>query len=370
MKVRPRSSGVSVCNPPRGRLEIPARMTAVLSLRRAAWLLVPSLLLAGCEKPKITSYRVPKEQTAPKSSPHGHDAATIPSRPRPKVEWDLPSGWKEIESRVGLATFAIVGEAGAQAQVNVTPLPPMSGKEALIINMWRSQVGQAELNEADAARQLTSVEVGGETGKMFEVAGKSDGRDKPQRIITAMVHHPDASWFYKIAGDDAVVIAEKPKFLEFLKSIRIKEVPVTEAAAVESEAPSSFNWKVPPDWKSIAPGQMQNAKFSVPANGAARAEVSVSIFGTDTGGTAGNITRWRRQIGLPDVSEAEAVNLAKPLDPHLAGAMLLDMTNAGKRLVGAIVPRGGKWYFYKLLGDEAAVAPQKDAFVAFVKSEP
>ena len=46
------------------------------------------------------------------------------------------------------------------------------------------------------------------------------------------------------------------------------------------------------------------------------------------------------------------------------------MTNNGKRLIGAIVPRGSQWFFYKLLGDEAAVAAQRDAFVAFVKSEP
>ena len=61
---------------------------------------------------------------------------------------------------------------------------------------------------------------------------------------------------------------------------------------------------------------------------------------------------------------------ATPLDPKLPGAMLVDVTNVPKRLVGAIVPRGSRWFFYKLTGDAEAVAPEKDAFAAFARSEP
>ena len=46
------------------------------------------------------------------------------------------------------------------------------------------------------------------------------------------------------------------------------------------------------------------------------------------------------------------------------------MTNNNKRLVGAIVPRGGRYWFYKLLGDAEAVAPERDAFVALAKAAP
>jgi hypothetical protein len=64
------------------------------------------------------------------------------------------------------------------------------------------------------------------------------------------------------------------------------------------------------------------------------------------------------------------MKLATPLDPAISRATLVDMTNSGKRLIGAIVPRDGQWFFYKMMGDESAVAPQKDAFVAFAKSNP
>jgi hypothetical protein len=46
------------------------------------------------------------------------------------------------------------------------------------------------------------------------------------------------------------------------------------------------------------------------------------------------------------------------------------MTNSPTRLVGAVVPRGGRYWFYKLSGDAEAVAFEKEAFVAFAKSQP
>ena len=38
--------------------------------------------------------------------------------------------------------------------------------------------------------------------------------------------------------------------------------------------------------------------------------------------------------------------------------------------LASIVPRDGGYWFYKLVGDAEAVAPEKEAFVAFAKSQP
>jgi hypothetical protein len=60
----------------------------------------------------------------------------------------------------------------------------------------------------------------------------------------------------------------------------------------------------------------------------------------------------------------------------LPGAVVVDLTGTDSktsqpaRMIGAIVPRDGKWYFYKLLGHPDAVGPQKEAFVAFAKATP
>ena len=189
------------------------------------------------------------------------------------------------------------------------------------------------------------------------------------RIVTAVVHRSDASWFYKLSGDAAVVESTKPVFIEFLKSIQVKEAVATsgEAAAAAESKP---NWRVPQQWKELPAGQMQLAKFAVPDRSGAKAEVFVSVFPNDTGGALANVNRWRKQIGLDEVQQSELNRLVSSLDPAQPDAILVDMTNSSKRLLGAIVPREGRYWFYKLHGDAAAVTPEKDAFVAFARTQP
>ena len=327
-------------------------------------------LLAGCGREDIQVYTAPKDQLAAAAAP-----MTIRTPPiaRPDLSWKLPAGWREAGAgQMSLANFTIAGGAGQEAQVSITPLPLMTGREALIVNMWREQVGLEALPDEEVTKQFQSVEIGAEKANLFEITGKGKDSAGPLRIITAMVHRNDSSWFYKLSGDAALVDAQKPAFLEFLKSIQISQAaapaPAAEVAAA-SDSPKR-SWTVPPQWKELPAGQMQTAKFAVPEREGAKAEVSVSIFPSDTGGTLANVNRWRRQIGLGEVDEAGLAPIVSPLDPARPEARLIDMTNNNKRLLGAIVPREGRYWFYKLLGDAAAVAPEKDAFIAFAKSKP
>ncbi|MDB6108701.1 MAG: hypothetical protein JWR69_451 [Pedosphaera sp.] len=329
-----------------------------------------TLAFIGCRREEIQVYRAPKDALPPQTQTAevAHDAAReTKTRPRPQVSWKLPPGWKEgSPNQISLASFNIAGPQNQQAQVNITELANFSGRDGQIVNMWRNQVGLEPLSNEDALKQLQAVEVSAEKGNLFEVSGTN--KDGPFSILTAFVHHPDGSWFYKLAGDVALVQAQKPVFIEFLKSIQIKETASTEPD--EPAAQGKLGWTVPAGWKAVAPGDMQVARFSTPQKGNASAEVFVSIFPSDTGGTFANVTRWRKQIGLAPVEEKDLASLVAPLDPSTPGAILVDLDNKGKRLIGAIVPRDGKYWFYKLLGDAEAVGPEKESFIAFAKSKP
>lgn len=341
------------------------------------------VVAAGCgrEEPKV--YRVPKETAAApptQGMPHGHPGINVA---KPKLAWTLPAGWEEAGAgSMSLANFNLTGQNGQQAQVSVTPLHGLAGKEVPIVNMWRHQVGLPELTEDQVKQQLQDVDIAGEPGKMFEVTGKPDGASSPLRIVTAMVHRPDASWFYKLQGDAELVEAQKPAFVSFLKSVKISEASPTEAAVVAvppEAAPAApatsgavAESKTPAGWKSVPPGSMQTAKFLMPEQGTAKAEVTVSVFPNSTGGTLANVNRWRGQIGLAAIGEAELAKIVTRLDDKNPEVVLVDMTNpdSKRQMIGAIVPRDGQWFFYKLMGDADAVAPQKEAFAAFAKSEP
>jgi len=340
------------------------------------------IAIAGCGREEIKTYRVAKEQPrqltvqSDEAPPPAHaDVETL----KPQLSWTLPAGWKEgAPTRMSVATFTIAGPNGTEANVNVTPLRSFSGKEVQIVNLWRGQIGLAEISAEEAAKQLKPVDIGGEPGKLFELTAEAANAKSPARIVTAMVHRQDASWFYKLVGDSELVEAQKPAFIEFLKSIKVSEVPAAEVAVVktsqtETPAATTSKWKTPLDWKEVAPGQMQVAKFSVPDKGAAKADVTISVFPSSTGGSLANVNRWRGQVGLPPVDETELPKLITKLDEKNSDSILADMSGTsvktGKpaRLIGAIVPRDGQWFFYKLMGDPDAVAAQKDAFVSFAK---
>ena len=339
-------------------------------------------MLTGCGREEVKVYRVAKPEPTPGESPHaGHTASEMPDghpeiqRAKPQLAWTLPAGWSVAPaSRMSLANFTIAGTAGQEAQVTVTPLAGLEGKEVAIVNMWRQQVGQTELTPEEVAGSLQPVEIAGAPGKMFEVTGKAEATARPMRIVTAMAHRPDASWFYKLQGDAELVEAQKPAFVAFLKSIKITETPAASpepvASAAAGDSATASKWNAPADWKAVPPGQMQVAKFTVPDKDSAKADVAISVFPNSTGGTLANVNRWRNQIGLPPATEGDLAQLTKPLDEKNPDAFLVDMTNSNnnRQLIGAIVPRGGQWYFFKLLGDADAVAPQKEAFTKFLQT--
>jgi hypothetical protein len=287
----------------------------------------------------------------------------------PQPEWTLPAGWREQRpGEMSVASFAVAGNSGQEAEVSIMPMPLMAGRESIIVNVLREQIGQELLSEEEAQKQFQTVEIGGEPGSLFEMTGQHISQ--AQRTVTAMAHRPDASWFFKLSGDAALVEAQKPVFLEFLKSIRIKAIPASETVHASPGQTAKFNWQVPAQWKALPAGDMQVARFTLPERGGAKAEVFVSVFGSDTGGTLANVNRWRREIGLSEVDDAGLPQLVSPLDPADPTTKLIDFTNNNRRLVAAIVPRDGRYWFYKLRGDLEAVSPERDAFVAFVKSTP
>ncbi len=347
-----------------------------ISLRVLALAVV--VLGAGCQREEIQVYTVGKEVTRPmvaqSGNPHGGGmggSGMGAPRPRAQVSWTLPGGWKETGAgQMSVASFSIQGEGGTEAQVTITPLAKLGGRDADIVNMWREQVGLKPLERDEALKQFEKVEVGGESASMFQIEGAPVEGSTPAKIVTAIVHRDDASWFFKFAGDAALVTAQKPVFIEFLKSIRMKDAPSAASPAAASDPGSQPGWIVPSQWRQVAAGQMQVARFAVPERGGAKAEVFVSVFPNDTGGTLANVNRWRRQIGLGEIGEGELGPMVSPLDPASPGAILVEMVSDSKKLLGAVVPRDGSYWFYKLLGDAAAVTPEKEAFVAFAKSKP
>jgi hypothetical protein len=64
------------------------------------------------------------------------------------------------------------------------------------------------------------VEIGGDAGLLYEFAGRAVEDDQPRRILAAVLPLPGMAWFFKMTGDDALVLEQKPEFVAFLKSVK------------------------------------------------------------------------------------------------------------------------------------------------------
>ena len=115
------------------------------------------------------------------------------------------------------------------------------------------------------------------------------------------------------------------------------------------------------------------AKFMVSGPDNAQAAVNVSMSQGDGGGLAGNVNRWRGQLGLNPLAGGDLTQAISEVDTPAGKASVVDFsgkdarTGQSARLIGAIVPQGNRTWFYKLMGSEQVVESQKSAFTKFVQ---
>jgi hypothetical protein len=138
--------------------------------------------------------------------------------------------------------------------------------------------------------------------------------------------------------------------------------------------PPAIQYKRPGEWQEAAPGEMRAASFRVSGKDGKQADVSVIPLPGLAGSDLDNVNRWRGQVGLPGVSEAELATLAQPVEIAGQAAQLYEQAGtspgAGEksRILAAITRRDGAAWFFKMTGEDSLVAEQKPAFIEFLKS--
>ena len=143
---------------------------------------------------------------------------------------------------------------------------------------------------------------------------------------------------------------------------------------IAKEEPTATMSRVPAGWESTPPGEMRVASFRVKGQAGKTADVSVIPLPGQAGRDIDNVNRWRGQVGLPAVSEAELTKLAQPVEVSGQTAQLYDINggNSGSgektRILAAILRKDGTAWFFKMTGDDGLVAQQKTAFLEYLKT--
>jgi hypothetical protein len=247
------------------------------------------------------------------------------------LTWTTPPGWRRRPgSRLRYATLRW-GPKDAGLEITVTKLDDKAADVRQNVDRWRGQLGLEPLNDAEFRKLVNNSEVDGVKATRVDLVGAIKENAAPRM--------------------------DRPRREE-----KAERIP--------------FKYDTPDGWEARPPIDKQGVHiplvFRVAANGGEAETTGMPLPG-DGGGLAFNVNRWRRQAGLPAVEEEQIRRAAHTLKVGDTEAIYVDLDGPGlgarKRILGVLLPRGGKeTWFFTLKGPPELVGKEQAHFEAFVKS--
>jgi len=135
------------------------------------------------------------------------------------------------------------------------------------------------------------------------------------------------------------------------------------------------SYSAPDGWKQLGPDPkgFYEAGFQV-TDGDQAAQITITPLAGAAGGLLLNTNRWRKQLHLEAIDEEQLQKDLQEIQVAGAPVKYLDLTGpeaAGQprqRLLGVVLPRSQKTWFFKMMGPAQLVEKQKPTFEAFMRS--
>ena len=149
--------------------------------------------------------------------------------------------------------------------------------------------------------------------------------------------------------------------------------PASAPAATTPPVSDSLTWAAPDHWAAKPLGAMRRGSFTA-RNAAGEADCSIFVFGAAQNPLLDNINRWRGQIGLAPLSEAQLPAESSTLEHAGLRFTTIDLAGpppaagSATRVLGAILYRGDEAWFFKLTGPDAVVAAERASFLDFLRT--
>jgi len=351
---------------------------------------IASLFITGCRDPKIRSYRIAKE-TITQSPPGMVPAATT----TPAVHWQKPDGWEEQPGKsMRVGSFLVTGSEGRKAELAVTTFAGDVGGDFANVNRWRGQIQLPPITEAELPAAITSLNLPAGHFQLVDLVSTDallDGKYKA-RILGAWLKQPERTWFFKLAGENDLVGAQRETFLAFLRTVEFPPAgvpaepaantnnlpvpaPITTKSISAGPAPDAgLSWTAPSTWTPKPLGRMRRGSYSINSVNGTEVDLSITMFAAASNPLLENINRWRRQLSLTPIAEAQVNETTTAIANGDLKFTVVDLPGTSvtdgspSRTIGAILYFGDEAWFFKLSGPDAAVAAQKTAFLDFLKT--
>ncbi len=259
--------------------------------------------------------------------------------------WKLPDGWKQ-EPGSGMRFATVQVETSDPAlEMSVIALPKTGDEESYLlanIDRWRGQLGleptpggKIEVGE-DVNSKTIQFELGdGTTVTAVDLFGtmKSDSMGTP----------PFAG------GGTPPMMGSR-------------------AASATSTTSELDAYKAPDEWSAGQAGGMRKAAFDV-KDGSNSVEITVTNLAAAAGELLPNVNRWRGQVSLAPVTQAELEASLQSINLGDVDGSFVELAGPdGQTILGVIAVHGDKAWFVKLTGDSELAEREKERFEEFVRS--
>jgi hypothetical protein len=244
------------------------------------------------------------------------------------ITWMNPEGWeRQAGNEMRFATLRLKAKDNP-LEISVTDLPPSAASVLPNVNRWRGQLGLPAVSESDLPKVTAQLKIDSATATTVDFTGVSK------------------------EGGKMAPFARKPP-------------PVTEPRRLEAARPG-VKYSKPEGWQELPPGGFRLAGFRV-VEGDKLAEITITPLSAASGSLLANVNRWRGQINLGDLSEDELQRLVREIKVDGALSPYVDMVGR-QRVLGVVVARGDRKWYFKMIGDPDLVGKQKPAFESFLES--
>jgi hypothetical protein len=145
---------------------------------------------------------------------------------------------------------------------------------------------------------------------------RADPNEARVRIFGAIIPiDNNSAWFFKYTGSLSLVGRHEGNLRTLIGSVKFAD-----------DKREKIDWTLPEGWKAKREGEIAFATFVLPD----RTEATVSKLG---GGVPANINRWRDQVGLPKLPDAEVEKTTTKMPLAQGEAIVVDVSGPG--------PKGG-----------------------------
>jgi hypothetical protein len=253
--------------------------------------------------------------------------------------WSLPANWKQQSgSGMRFATL-IVDPADPPLELTVIALPTVSGdatEQVLAnVNRWRGQLSLPAIDQAALPKETRSLSLpGGLNATVVNITGMAKPGGMSPPFASGGLGRPFGP------------------------------------ASAPTSAGEPFTATAPKDWSPGERREMRKAAFVVEDTSRnEKVEITVIDLARDAGDRLANINRWRGQVGLDPITAQQLADAVPKIDIDGVKGDFVELVGLqGETILGVIVDRGDRTWFFKLQGASALANAQQANFQAYVRS--